>query len=519
MFNTSLLFRTFSLRQMLTSGIFVVGMLAFMKFLIHLITNDNYGYFRDEFYYIAASKRLELGYVDFPAFIALVALFTREFIGESQVALRFFPSIAGALIVFITGLMARDLGGGRFAQIVAALCSLVAANILAFSTVFSMDAFEQLFWVTACYIVLRIIQTGNSRLWLVFGLVAGLGLFTKMTILYFGFSLFIGLLLFNRKELRSPWFWLGGLIAVTFVVPYLIWQIRYGWPTLEFWSNYGGKIISYSPIGFIRQQVVTMNPINVPFWIAGLYYFLFTQNGKPYRVFGWSFLILLFLFAFGNAKFYFLTAAFPIVFAAGGVVFENLTRDRFRPWGRPTTIAALSISGAIMAPMVLPILPVDDLVQLASYLGGDGGVKAEDREIDVLPQHFADRFGWEHMVATVAGVYQGLSPEDQERSCIFTVNYGEAGAMEFFGPSHGLPPTISGHNSYYLWGPRECSGDVMITLGLSQADLSLLYSDVQYATTFTCEYCMPDENNLPIHIVREPKVPIEVAWSQIKFIQ
>src|ERR687894_1073128 len=218
----------------------LLAYLALAKLLVHLLTNGNYGYFRDEFYYMAAGERLDLGYLEFPSLVALVTTFTRLLLGDSPVALRLFPALAGALVVVLAGLMARELGGGRFAQGLAALATLVAPSFLIMGTFISMDAFDQLFWVSGAYVLILILKRDRPKLWLLFGLIAGLGVLTKITMLYFGFTVFVALLLTSsRKHLLTLWPWLGGAIALVFLLPYVIWQITHGWPTLEFWAHYG----------------------------------------------------------------------------------------------------------------------------------------------------------------------------------------------------------------------------------------------------------------------------------------
>src|ERR687894_3192943 len=217
----------------------LLAYLALAKLLVHLLTNGNYGYFRDEFYYVAAGEHLDLGYVDFPPFVAIVADVSRFLLGDSPMALRFLPALAGSLVVVLAGLMARELGGGRFAQGLAALATLVAPNFLAMGTFLSMDAFDQLFWVSATYVLLLILRRAEPRLWLLFGLTVGLGLLTKLTMLSFGFAVLVALLLTPaRRHLLSPWPWISGAIAIAFLAPYVYWQIEHGWPTLEFWGNY-----------------------------------------------------------------------------------------------------------------------------------------------------------------------------------------------------------------------------------------------------------------------------------------
>jgi hypothetical protein len=496
----------------------LLAYLALAKLLVHLLTNDNYGYFRDEFYYIAAGERLDLGYVEFPPFVALVTAFTRLLLGDSPVALRLFPALAGALVVVLAGLMARELGGGRFAQGLAALATFVAPNFIVMGTFLSMDAFDQLFWVSATYVLLLILKRDQPRLWLLFGLITGLGLLTKVSMLFFGFAVFAALLFTRyRRHLLTPWPWLGGAISVAFLLPYVFWQVEHGWPTLEFWANYGGKVDAASPLEFLVEQIVTMHPLTLPLWLVGLYFYLFASAGRPYRPLGLIYVILFVLFVVQNVKFYFLAPAYPMLFAAGALTIERFIQRRGWGWIKPAYLAILVIGGMVVAPLVaVPMLPVETLAKITGAAGGDAGVEVETREVGQLPQQFADRFGWETMVQTVAGVYKSLPEEERAKSCILAGNYGEAGAVDFFGPEYDLPKAISGHNNYYLWGPRDCTGEIVITVGVPRGRLEVMFEDVEQADMIECEYCMPDEDNLPIYIVRSPKASLQEMWPQVK---
>src|SRR5215216_887310 len=496
----------------------LLAYLALAKVLVHLLTNGNYGYFRDEFYYIAAGERLDLGYLEFPPLVAVIADISRFLLGDSPVALRLFPSLAGALVVVLAGLMARSLGGGRFAQGLAALATLVAPSFIVMGTFLSMDAFDQLFWVSAAYVLLLILKRDQPSLWLLFGLLAGLGLLTKLSMLSFGFAVFVALLLTqSRRHLLTPWPWLCGAIGIAFLLPYVFWQIEHGWPTLEFWENYGGKVDPASPLEFLVEQIVTMHPLTLPIWIMGLYYYLFSSAGRPYRSLGWIYVVLFVLFVIQNAKFYFLAPAYPMLFAAGALTVERFVQRRGWGWIRPAYAATLVVGGMVVAPLVaVPVLPVETLAKITGGAGGDAGVEVETREVGELPQQFADRFGWENMVATVAGVYQDLPAEERVESCIFTGNYGEAGAVDFFGPRYDLPKAISGHNNYYIWGPGDCTGQVIISVGVPLSRLEAVFDDVEQVDTSDCEYCMPDEDNLPIYVGRNPKASLQEIWPQVK---
>ncbi|MCA1717478.1 MAG: glycosyltransferase family 39 protein [Actinobacteria bacterium] len=421
----------------LLSGPAIVLYLACVKLLVHMLTAGNYGFYRDELYFIAAGERLDLGYVDFPPLVAVASAIARSLFGDSLAALHFFPALASAGVVVLTGLMARELGGGRFAQVLAALASLVAPGILVFGTWLSMDAFDQLFWALAAYVLLLILKWDRPGLWLAFGLVAGLGLLAKVTMLFFGFAVFVALLLTPaRKHLLSKWPWIGAVIAFAFLIPYAYWQIQNGWPTLEFWTNYGDKVDPDSVVEFL---------------------------------------------------------------------FE------------PVSVSFLLISGAIVAPVaVVPVLPVEALAKVTEPVGGNAGLESEAREAAEIPQPFAFREGWEDLAETVARVHRALPEEEREESCVLAGDFGEAGALDLFGPRYGLPQVISGHNNFYLWGPGGCTGEVVISVGVPLEKLQEVFGSVEQADTVECEYCMPKQDDLPVYVARDSKLPFEEAWPQFK---
>jgi hypothetical protein len=500
-------------RQLLANDFAILAYLALAKLLAHFLTNDQYGYFRDEFYFIACSEHLDWGYVDQPPLIAWQIYLTRALLVESLFALRFLPAVFGALKIFLTGLMARELGGGRFAQATAAIAALIAPIFLGVDTLLTMNALDQLLWMLAAYILIRLLKTENPKLWLWFGAVAGIGLMNKLSLLFFGLALVVALLLTpNRKYFASKWLWLGGLIALVIVSPYLLWQINRGWPMLEFFGTYAeGKTYPVSPFEFLGQQILTIHPLTLPLWLAGLYFCFFTAAGKRYRLFGWIYVVLYVVFTLQKAKFYFLSPAYPMLFAAGALVIEDFIQQRQWNWARPALIVFLLIGGMVIAPLAIPVLPVETFIKYSSALG-IGEVKTERHRPGRLPQSYADMFGWEEMVATVAKVYHSLSPEDRAKACISAGNYGEAGAIDFFGKKYNLPKAICGHNNYWLWGPRDCTGEVIIEMGGTEEGLKNIFHEVELAAVFTNAFCMPYENNLPIFICRQLKIPIAEAW-------
>jgi 4-amino-4-deoxy-L-arabinose transferase-like glycosyltransferase len=491
--------------------------LALLTLLFHVLTAKGYGYFRDELYYIACSEHLALGYVDHPPLIALVTWLSRGVLGDSLYALRLFPAVCAAGTVYLTASITRDLGGGRFAQWVAAIAAALAPIYLSLFTILSMNALDVFLWTLALWIVTHILKTGNLRWWLAFGIVAGLGLQNKLSILFLGFGVVVGLVISRDwRHFVSPWLWAAGLLAALIFAPYLWWQSANGWPTLEFMQNARlYKNLPLSPLDFLTAQAEMMNIVALPLWLAGLGFYFFARDGRPYRAFGWMYLAVLLIMITQRAKPYYLAPIYPVFLAAGALVLERLASRPGWTWMRFAAPALLVLSGATFAPLAKPLLPVDTYVAYAAALGHQPST-GERKELARLPQFFADMHGWPEMVATVAEAYDNLPPEDRERACFFGQNYGQAGAVDFFGAAAGLPKAISAHNAYFLWGPGECSGEVILAFDDDSEGLEAIFHEVEQVGVFTCKDCMPYENNQKLWVGREPRVLIEDAWERTK---
>ncbi len=365
-------------------------------------------------------------------------------------------------------------------------------------------------------IVLRIIGRQQPKLWLLFGFVAGVGLLTKLTMLFFGFALVIGLLLTpSRAYFWTRWLWLGGLLALAMLLPYAVWNAVNGFPTLEFWRHYGG-LTGGGPVGFLANQIVTLNPLTVPLTIAGLVFYFHTAAGKPYRLLGWTYAVLYVLFTVINAKAYFLAPAYPMLFAGGAVLLEQVVRRPHWRWLRIALPAALALSGLLLAPLAMPVLPPATFARTYGHLTAIGNSGAGQQKAGIFPQYLGDRFGWETMTATVAQAHDHLPASQRSAACIFTNNYGEASALSFFGAKYHLPLALSGHNNYYLWGPGSCSGAVVITVGQSLQDDERAYTSVVQVATSSCAYCMAYEDNLPVYLCTLPRSPLPVLWATVK---
>ena len=490
--------------------------IALLKLFLHLITNNRllgYGYFRDELYYLVCAERLDFGYVDHPPLAPLLLSLDRRLLGDSIFALRLLPAVAGAATVFLTGLMARQLGGGRFAQSLAALALTLAPVHLVINGFFSPNAFEVLLWTVSAYILLLLLKQNNPRLWPWVGVVAGIGLQMKHTMALFGLGMLLGLLMTSaRRHLRSRWLWLGGVLAFLIFLPNLIWQMRHHWPSLEFYANANlVKNVPTPPGELMLTQMLVMNPLTLPIWLVGLFFFLFAAEGRPYRMLGWVYLAILSVLIVGqSSRPDRLAGAYPMLLAPGARIIERTLGPR-----RALAAAAMGLlvlGGLLTLPIGLPILPPETTARYAAVLGGS--VQIEQGKRGSLPQYFADRLGWEEMVATVAQVHRALPPEERARAIVLAGNYGQAGAVDFLGRELGLPEAISGHNTYFLWGPGDASGEVVIAIGVPEGDLREFFEDVTRAATARCDYCLQRER--PVYVARWLKVPLQELWPQVK---
>ena len=494
--------------------------LAALKLALHLAFNGRYGYFRDELYYIACGNHLDWGYVDQAPLIAVVARVTRALLGDSLLALRFFPAMAGAGIVLLTGLMVRELGGRQKAIVLACLGIIAAPIYLSYSYLLTMNSFEPLFWMGAAYVLIRIVKGGDARLWLLLGAIIGLGLENKHSMAFFAAALAAGVLLTpERKLLRSPWPWLGVLAAFLLAAPNLVWQMQHQWPTWELLNNIKNshKNVALGPVPYFAQQILLMNPVEFPLWLGGLLWLLLAPKGRPYRVLGWTYLAAFIIFVALKGKNYYLAPSYPMLLAAGSVFLADFLERTRRSWIAAAYAGAMVVSGALLAPLALPILPAEQLPAYMKTIHVEPP-RTETSHTAALPQTFADQFGWEEMVASVADVYRSLPPEEQRQARIFGQNYGEAGAVDFFGPRYRLPPAISGHQSYFFWGPRGATGKVLIVLDDNPGSLPEICGSVEDKGPIRSHpLALPWEQRLRIYVCRDMKVtPVEL-WPKLKF--
>jgi hypothetical protein len=508
-----------SLNLFIKENILIIT-LALVKMFIHFAVNifGGYGMFRDEFYYMACTEHMDWGYVDQPPFSVAMLWINRLLFGDSLFAIRLLPAVIGAVVVFIAGLIAKELGGKKFAQALAALSVIAAPLTLGINSNFSMNSFDLLFWTLAFYLIIRIVKTDNPKHWLLLGVVLGLGLLNKISVLWLGAGLVIGLILTpNRKLILTRRVWTAAGMALLLFLPHIIWQVVYGFPTLEFIKNATtNKYIEVSPLQMLIEQILNMNPCTFLFWIPALIYFLTSKATKQFRILPIIYLtVFLILVINKNSKSEYLGPIFPMLFALGSFSLERFIIRYNWGWFRSVFLTILIVSGIAFSPFSIAVLPVEKYISYAQALGIVPST-SEKKEVASIPQFYADMFGWKELAAAVADAYNTLMPEERSKCTIFCNNYGEAGAIDYYSGTYGLPKAISGHNNFWLWGPGNATGEIDIRISGSEAEMLKSYKEVRQVGLFTNKYCMPYENNMPIYICRNKRIPWKDDWVKLK---
>jgi 4-amino-4-deoxy-L-arabinose transferase-like glycosyltransferase len=505
-------------RSFLSEGMAVVLFLAIAKFMLHCYFNNRYGYFRDEFNYMACGDHLAWGFVDQPPLVPFLIKICRWLFGDSLRSIRLIPALASSATVVLTAMIAREFGGHCFALALSALAIVVSPIYLSDGSLLTTNCLEPLLWTGCIYFAVLAVKRNDPRYWLWFGVVAGIGLEEKYSIGVLGFGIVIGLLLTaQRRVFLNRWIWLGAAAAFLIFLPNFIWNVQHHWPFVELMRNIkaDGRDVALSPVEYFAQQLLIVHPFLAPIWITGLLAFLFSARLKPYRFLGWCYLAAFTVFAVLKGKNYYLGPIYPVYLASGAVVVENLVARSRQAWLKPALAALLVAGGAWLAAVVMPVLPVEQFIAYMDKLPFKIPRSEHSHARAVLPQHFADQFGWEEMVATVNQAYMRLSPEERPGCGIFAQNYGQAGAIDFFGRRYGLPPALSGHQTYFLWGPRGYSGNCLIVLDDTRESLEEKFERVEYVGTSDNPYAL--ERNVPVYICRGAKFgSLAEVWPSLK---
>lgn len=496
----------------------------------HVVTNafSPYEIHRDALLYFAMGRHLRLWAMDFPPLIALIGIAERGLLGDSLVALRLVPALASGTIVLLAGVIARELGGDRYAQGLAALCVALSPLFLRAGVLFQPVVLDQLWWTLGLLALVRIGRRGGvdaaTRDWLLLGLACGLGLLTKFSILFFGFAVLIGILLSpQRRALATRWPWIAAILALTLGAPSIVGQIRLGFPVVGQLRDLQSVQLGRVTYGaFLGEQVLENGPV-VLLAAAGLLDLLLARRNRRFRAVGWAcagaFIELLLL----HGKPYYLGPVYPTLFAAGAVALERgargwAERERRAAAGaaRWAAVGIAVVYGAVALPLGLPFLPPAPMAAYAARLGVTQAVTTNVGTVLQLPQDYADMLGWKEKAEAVARVYRALPTADRARVVIIGNNYGEAGAVDFYGPRYGLPPAISPAGSYWFFGPGDRRGDVAIVLGASEAGLRPFFRSITLAARVDLPWVVPEERDMPIWLCRDPYRPLQEVWPELR---
>jgi hypothetical protein len=456
----------------------ITGLLVVIKLLLHFFTNSIYELHRDEMMYLAFGSHPALGYASNPPLIGFLSMIVRTLLPHTEFSVRLLPALSGAFVVILVALMTRELGGKNLAVLFAGLAYIISPAFLRSNTLFMPVTFNQFFWVLIFYFSIRMVNTRNPLYWLWISVAAGIAFLNKYSIVFFMTGLIIALLFSSyRKLFRSYYFFLGLITGLLIIFPNLLWQYMHDWPVVGHMEElYRSQLVHVTLKGFLVDQLLMNLPVTW-LWLAGLLYFLISWRGKEYRFVSLTYIFVVLLLIFGRGKSYYTLGLYPVLFAAGGYVFEKFLKGKYL-WAYFVLLILSLFIGLVGLPYSLPVLKPAQMVsyvEKSSRFVGHGPVTWEDGKVHPIPQDYSDMTGWKDMTVLVAKAYDKLSPEQQEECLIFANNYGEAGAIDFYGKKLGLPSPICLDDSYIFWAPDSISSGPMIVIGGNEEDLDTLF--------------------------------------------
>ena len=488
---------------------------ALAALIVHLAGNSHYGFFRDELYFIICGYHPAWGYVDQPPVVPLLAGGSQLF-GHSLFLLRAIPALFAAASVYVTCLLAVELGGSVFAEFFAALVAAFTPVLMDFGTKLTTDTVGLLLWPLMALYVLRIVKGADPRWWIAVGAILGIGLESKYSIAFLAVGIVAGLLVLpQRRALFTPWFVWGLALAAAIVAPNFAWQAAHAypmWTLLVHAGEYKDELLS--PLQYVAAQILITHPLLAPVWITGLVA-LFRRPDA--RFLGIAYLFVIAQMIALHGKHYYAGAIYPIPIAAGAVALEAWTK-RAVFW-RPALAVYAFAAGIVLVPLLMPVLPeramaAYDRFALRAFTREVDLARAERTTFGSLPPDWSDMHGWPELAAAVASVYRSLPPAQRAQAAIFASNYGEAAAIDFFGPQYGLPPALSGHNQYWVWGPRGFDGSVVIDVH-GDCD-SRLFRDRRVAARFSNPWVRPFENDFDISVCSGNTTPLAAYWPRLR---
>jgi Dolichyl-phosphate-mannose-protein mannosyltransferase len=481
----------------------VLGIAAALAALL-IAFADRYGYHRDELYFLACGRHLAWGYPDQPPLVPLLAWLAASLDASSLVLLRLPSALASAVLVIVTGLLARELGSGRAAQVLAAASISVAAVVLGSGHLLSTTTFGLPVWAGLCWLIVRILRTGDDRLWLAAGVLAGVGLFASDLVAFLMFAVLAGLAIAGpRRPLRSGWLYAGGLIALVMWLPYLVWQAQHGWPELAISRSIasGGSGTSAPRWALVPEQLVLVSPYLAAVWLTGLVRLLRGGALRWCRALGVAYLVLVVVFLVTGGKPYYLAGMFPLLLAAGAQPVVDWAR-RGRRWLRQALVGAALVLSLTSLPIVLPIVPVGSI---------------RHTPIVALNYDAGETIGWPAYVREIGAVYAALPPAQRASAIVLGSNYGEAGAVDRFGRADGLPAAYGVQNGYSYWGPPPASAATAVAVGFSRGTLAPACGTLRLAGRLSNHVGVADdEQGAPVWVCSALRAPWPALWPRLR---
>ena len=490
-------------------GILVV--LALAGILLHTLANGQYGFHRDELATLDNARHLAWGYVEYPPLTPFIGRVELELFGISLREFRFFAAVAQGLVLVLTGLATRELGGKRQAQLVAALAVGIGGHSLFSGSFLSYTSFDYLWWVLVAYFVIRLLKSDDPRWWVAIGAAIGLGMMTKYTMGFLVSGVVGGVLLTPaRRYLRSPWLWCGAAVAVLAMLPNMVWQIQHHFVSFEFLKSIHARDIRWGRTNdFLLDQFwKCANVATVPLWCAGLWYLFAVPDGKRYRLLGWMYVVPLLAYIVAEGRDYYLAPAYPMLLAAGAVWGEQWVRSlstRSALTVRRITWRVLAVAGLADAAVTLPVAPLNS---------------AWWRVADRINGNFNYEIGWPDLVETVAKIRESLPVQEQARLGILAGDDGEAGAVNLYGPAYGLPRAISGMNSNWLRGYGDPPPQTVIAVGMDHDFLDRNFDSCELVGRLTNRYGVENSainGYADVFVCRHLRQPWPDFWEHFRY--
>ncbi len=490
------------------SDVGVLVLIGIARVAFHLATNGQYGFHRDELQTLDDARYLDWGFVAYPPITPLIGRLELVLFGSSLAGFRLFAAIAVSTVMVLTGLMAKELGGKRPIQLLAAIAAGIAPVSLNQGAVFQYVSLDYLWGVTATYLLVRLVSSEDPRWWIPIGAVLGLGMETRYTAGFLAVGIAGGVLLTPmRQHLRSKWLWIGVALSILIFLPNLIWQARHHFISLEFLSHLHARDLRQGRYqGFYREQLfVCVNPVTLPLFLSGLWFYFARQEGRRYRLLGCTVAVTFLLFAAAGARSYYTAPLYPVLLAGGSVLFGIWTAG-LPPIGSRVAYgvqwAAFLFAGAGLALLMVPVAPTGSALWKVTS-------KMHDQ--------FREEIGWPELAQTVAGVYNSLSPEERTRAGILTGNYGEGGALNLYGPALGLPRAMSLTNSFWYRGydPRLPRTVIVVGFDLDEVQ-KLFYSCTGVAKNSNALGVENEESrdHPDIYLCRDLRLSWPVYWAR-----